>query len=59
MVWMDWIMTLYLRMADLDTVLIIWDNLLIYGNYFCFKLFYIIFQIFNDNFNSLDQSNLC
>ena len=54
MIWMDWIMTLYLRMVDLDTALVIWDNLLIYGNYFCFKLFYIIFKIFNDNFNSLD-----
>ncbi len=57
--WIEWVLTIFMRTFELETVLVLWDFILVKGDRFFFKIFYSIFKVINEYFLEIDRKNMC
>lgn len=55
--WVEWIYAMFLRTFDLKTSLKLWDFILVKGEFFIFKLNFVVFGLIDENFNILSKDN--
>ena len=56
-IWVEWLYAMFLRTFDLKTCFVLWDFMLVKSEFFLFKLNNVVFQLLEDNFDSINKDN--